>query len=69
LGTVEEVSGNMPVACFLDSKEQTEAAAEGDRGSAANGVRRKNESLQARHFWNLKNWVGKIIVVKLVLLK
>ena len=25
LRTVEVVSGNMPVACFLDSKERTEA--------------------------------------------
>jgi len=40
----------MPVACFLDSKERTEATAEGARGSAANEVRRKTESLQACHF-------------------
>ena len=25
LSTVEAISGNMPVACFLDSKERTEA--------------------------------------------
>ena len=50
LGTVEVVSGNMPVACFLDSKERTEATAEGARGSAANVVRRKTEFLQAYHF-------------------
>jgi len=50
LSTVEAISGNMPVACFLDSKERTEATAEGARGSAANEVRRKTESLQACHF-------------------
>ena len=37
----------MPVACFRIRKTGLKAPAEGGRVSAANEVRRKNESLQA----------------------
>jgi len=40
----------MPQVHILrDSKERTDATAEGARGSAANEVRRKTESLPLRH--------------------
>jgi len=43
----------MPLVHILrDSKGRTEAAAEGVRGSAANEVRRKTESLSLRQLGN-----------------
>ncbi|MFZ3385676.1 MAG: hypothetical protein WA120_00700 [Candidatus Hydromicrobium sp.] len=70
LRTVEVVSGNMPVACFLDSKERTEAAAEGARGSAANESETKDRippgvpSLKFKK-WGWKNNCSKISSIKI----
>ena len=70
LRTVEVVSENMPVACFLDSKERTEAIAEGARGYVSERSETKDRippgvpSLEFKK-WGWKNNYSKISSIKI----